>query len=147
MSRNRVGGVGTRRGIGTGEKGGVVIGGGTGGDGSPTDMGFIETRNLNDGDYAAARTHVPSGYEVKIFALGSQTASNTSPSGLTSRVEDETNSSVITSTGQKSNNGNPIASRSSADAGGPFDVAFIVENGTGNPQDVAGFFVWAVTQT
>jgi len=145
MSNPRVGNIGSRRGLNTGETGGVRIGGQSGRGGIKTQMSFIETRQLQSGNFAAARAHVLSGHRIQLFGIGIQTDNNTSPAGLKATVEDETNSVVIHEETSKGNFDRPLATREASTAGGPFDVIFKAINDTNSQQNVTAFFIWTIT--
>lgn len=99
----------------------------------------IPTTTLADGEFITFRINIPLGFTLKIWAVGVQNDANSAPAGLTAEVDDETNAVNLVSENSKRVTGNPLAEKS-----GDIDVAFTVENDTGNPQNASGVFAFTV---
>lgn len=93
----------------------------------------------NTNEAVGLRMNVPSGKTLKIWALGVQNDSNSTPTDLDIRVRDETNGTNIVDQNQAYNEGTPIASKS-----GAIDVSFKVMNDTGSTQNASGWVSWTV---
>lgn len=96
----------------------------------------ITTTTLNDTQYINQRIHVPDGQTLEIIALGVQNASNQAPTDLYAEVHDETNGiTLLKRNTKRTTEDGPLAS-----VDGPVDVAFRIQNSSGNAQDATADF-------
>lgn len=100
----------------------------------------IPTTVLRPGQFISFRTHVPYGVDLNLWAMGVQNASNSVPSGLTAEVDDETRNQNLASENAKRVTGSSTIGSATGEA----NIAFRIENDTGNTQNASATFSYTL---